>query len=219
MGKGGANETLPGYGGVYTGGGTHVEFKSVVENSDAVLFIGRYPSDFNSGEFTVSINEGKTVEFQRFWVRIGDKKLDLKMKHLLKALVDDLKANPLSRTKEVSVTWDPYPIKGTSSGKLTQDFLWKTLGGFFRAGDLIIGETGTSAFGMAESRLPEGAFMYNQTIFGSIGYATGAALGSFIASQETKKFKRGILITGEGSLHLTVQAFADFLRRDVKPIM
>jgi len=33
------------------------------------------------------------------------------------------------------------------------------------------------------------------------------------------KFKRGVLVTGEGSLHLTIQAFADFLRRGLEPII
>jgi pyruvate decarboxylase len=37
--------------------------------------------------------------------------------------------------------------------------------------------------------------------------------------KENAKYKRGILVTGEGSLHLTVQAFADLLRFEVKPIM
>lgn len=93
------------------------------------------------------------------------------------------------------------------------------MGDFFQTGDLIIGETGTSAFGLGASALPEGAFLFNQTVFGSIGYATGAAVGAFIAAQETGKFKRGILVTGEGSFHLTVQAVGDMLRYDIKPIM
>jgi pyruvate decarboxylase len=61
--------------------------------------------------------------------------------------------------------------------------------------------------------------MYNQTVYGSIGYATGAALGAFKALREndpgtgqTKPKNRCILVTGEGSLHLTVQAFANFLK-------
>lgn len=93
------------------------------------------------------------------------------------------------------------------------------MGEFFQPGDLIIGETGTSAFGLGASALPKDAFMFNQTVFGSIGYATGAALGAFIAAQETGKYKRGILVTGEGSFHLTVQAVGDLLRYNVKPIM
>ena len=134
------------------------------------------------------------------------------------------------------VRLDPYPLKVAATGPLTQDFLWEVnfaapphaqvdlthsqaLGGFFQPGDLIIGETGTSAFGLAGSRLPKDTFMFNQTIYGSIGYATGAAVGALQAMKENAKYERGILVTGEGSLHLTVQAFADLLRFELKPIM
>jgi pyruvate decarboxylase len=61
--------------------------------------------------------------------------------------------------------------------------------------------------------------MYNQTVFGSIGYATGAAAGAFQAIRENKHYKRCILVTGEGSLHLTVQAFADMLKLGLNPIV
>lgn len=61
--------------------------------------------------------------------------------------------------------------------------------------------------------------MFNQTVFGSIGYATGAAVGSFVAGKELGTIKRPILITGEGSLQLTVQAFSDMLRHEVNPTM
>lgn len=57
-----------------------------------------------------------------------------------------------------------------------------------------------------------GVRMFNQTVFGSIGYATGAALGAFFAGKEDGSIKRGILVTGEGSLQLTVQTFSDLLR-------
>jgi pyruvate decarboxylase len=114
---------------------------------------------------------------------------------------------------------DPYPFNGSETGQLTQDFLWKALGSFFQPGDLVIGETGTSAFGIAASKLPKGAAMFNQTIFGSIGYATGAAVGAFQGLKEDGNYKRGILVTGEGSMHLTVQAFADMLRWELKPMM
>lgn len=95
----------------------------------------------------------------------------------------------------------------------------QTLSKFFQPGDFIIGETGTSAFGLGSSQLPSGASMYNQTVFGSIGYATGAAVGAFKAIRETGAFKRCILVTGEGSLQLTVQAFADLLKLNLNPIV
>ena len=61
--------------------------------------------------------------------------------------------------------------------------------------------------------------MYNQTVFGSIGYATGAALGSFVAGKEDGSIKRGILVTGDGSLQLTVQTFSDLLRHRLNSTM
>jgi pyruvate decarboxylase len=84
---------------------------------------------------------------------------------------------------------------------------------------LIISETGTSGIGIVDSKLPKDAYLWNQTIFGSIGYATGAAVGAFTAIQQNTPFKRGILVTGDGSLQLTAQAFADILRWGLKPIV
>ncbi|KAH8807860.1 putative pyruvate decarboxylase [Xylogone sp. PMI_703] len=92
-----------------------------------------------------------------------------------------------------------------------------SIGRYLRPGDFVVAETGTSAFGIPAANLMnvDEVKMYNQTIFGSIGYAMGAALGSFIAGKENGSIRRGILITGEGSLQLTVQAMADYLRHEV----
>src|SRR5277367_3477810 len=97
----------------------------------------------------------------------------------------------------------------------------KALGKYFRDGDLIISETGTSAFGIAASSLTHATKvkMFTQTVFGSIGFATGAAVGAFVAGKEKGSVKRPILVTGEGSLQLTVQAFSDLLRHEVNPTM
>lgn len=95
------------------------------------------------------------------------------------------------------------------------------MGPYFKAGDFVIAETGTSSYGIPASSLThtDGVRMYNQTIFGSIGYATGAALGSFVAGKEDGSIKRGILVTGEGSLQLTVQTFSDLLRHGLNSTM
>ena len=42
MGKGGVNEDIHNFGGVYNGAGSHPEIKTAVETADAVLWIGRY---------------------------------------------------------------------------------------------------------------------------------------------------------------------------------
>ena len=43
MGKGGTDETAPGFGGVYGGAGSIPDVKNVVESSDCVFWIGNFP--------------------------------------------------------------------------------------------------------------------------------------------------------------------------------
>lgn len=102
---------------------------------------------------------------------------------------------------------------------ITHDWLWPRLTSFLREDDLVVVETGTSASGFGATHLPKGVITFTQEVWGSIGYATGAALGAFIAAKELPKKRRAILITGDGSLQLTAQAFGDILRYDIKPIM
>ena len=122
------------------------------------------------------------------------------------------------RSNKISSGWYVYQFSRLKFTATHSNF--QSLGSFFRPGDIFIGETGTSAFGLCNSRLPEGVMMFNQTVYGSIGYATGSTVGVGQAIKESGgKWKRPILVTGEGSMHLTVQAIADMLRWDLKPIM
>ncbi|TXC03052.1 hypothetical protein FocTR4_00015418 [Fusarium oxysporum f. sp. cubense] len=221
MGKGGLDEAIPQFAGVHSGAGTLPAVKEALESVDTVIWIGNYPSDFNTGEFTTVVNKDAIViGLQRFAVSIGKIQYPVSMKHILQRLVNSLRSNPISMASR-HITWDPYPkFNFQASDDLKQDFLWGTLSSFFRPGDVIIGETGTSAFGLCDTKLPSGVMMFNQTVYGSIGYATGAIVGVGQAIKESEgKWKRPVLVTGEGSMHLTIQALADMLRWDLKPII
>jgi pyruvate decarboxylase len=56
-------------------------------------------------------------------------------------------------------------------------------------------------------------------VYGSIGYVAGAAVGGSIAGKETGKYKRMIVVTGEGSLQLTIQAFSLLNRHGITPVV
>lgn len=215
MSKGGISERINGkFGGVYGGGASVEEVRLAVEKSELVLFIGYYPSDFNTGEFTEDLKPENLIDFQRFFVNIAGEKYNVSLKYLLPRLTKEISAAGSLLTAR-NVTWGPYAeFTLEVPAKLTQDFLWASMGPYFKAGDFVIAETGTSSYGIPASPLThtDGVRMYNQTIFGSIGYATGAALGSFVAGKEDGSIKRAILVTGEGSLQLTVQTFSDLLR-------
>jgi len=217
MGKGSVPENLPTFGGVYGGLASWPDVRNAIETSDCVLWLGNYPSDFNTGEFTEQVKEEVTIDFQRFFIKIGGVRYDVKMKYVLEALLENLQKSPVKHTMK-AVSWNPYPLDyPPRKSILTQDYLWAALGRYFRDGDFVIAETGTSSYGIPGSSLKHASDvqMFNQTVFGSIGYASGAAVGAFVAGKELGTIKRGILVTGEGSLQLTVQAFSDLLRHEV----
>ena len=83
MGKGGLDETIPEFAGVHSGAGTLPDVKKALESVDVVIWIGNYPSDFNTGEFTTVVNKDATiVDLQRFDVWIGKKQYQVSMKHV-----------------------------------------------------------------------------------------------------------------------------------------
>lgn len=65
--------------------------------------------------------------------------------------------------------------------------------------------------------MPQGVYYWTQAVWGSIGYAIGAAVGATIAGKELGQYRRMIVFTGEGSLQLTVQAMSILNRHGVVP--
>jgi len=63
--------------------------------------------------------------------------------------------------------------------------------------------------------MPKGATFHNQTLWGSIGWATPAAFGAAVASPDS----RVVLVTGDGSHQLTAQEISQFGRLKLKPIV
>jgi indolepyruvate decarboxylase len=69
--------------------------------------------------------------------------------------------------------------------------------------------------GLGFTRMPTGATFYNQTLWGSIGWATPAAFGAAIAAPD----RRIVLFTGEGAHQFTAQEIAQFERYHTKPVI
>ncbi|KAH8650115.1 thiamine diphosphate-binding protein [Xylariales sp. PMI_506] len=220
LGKGIANESTPLFGGSYVGAGSQKDVAKIVESSDCILWLGNYPSDFNTGIFTEKVNLDAVVDFQRFYTLIGKERYEAKMAYVLQKLLETLQGHPTlyKRGSSVQVA-RRRPVQPAASEVITQDWFWQRLTPYLRPGDLLVAETGTAQFGICETYLPEGAHYWTQAIYGSIGYAIGAAVGGSVASKETGKHKRMIVLTGEGSLQLTVQAFSLLNRHGITPVV
>ncbi|CAK9439866.1 uncharacterized protein LODBEIA_P39660 [Lodderomyces beijingensis] len=207
MGKSGINESHPRFGGVYVGSLSRPDVKAFVENADLVLSIGALLSDFNTGSFSYGYKTKNVVEFHSDYTKIRQATFPgVQMKEALNKLLETVE-------NAVGPNYIPAPVPqqklinspAAPDALLTQEYLWTKVSSWFKEGDIIITETGTSAFGIVQSRFPNNTIGISQVLWGSIGYTVGATCGAAMAAQEIDPSKRVVLFVGDGSLQLTVQ--------------
>lgn len=208
------------FGGVYVGSLSEPHVKEMVELADLVLSIGALLSDYNTGSFSYNYKTRNIVEFHTDYTKVKQATFpDVQMKPILQTLI--------KKISSVSANYKPQPVPkvklvntpAPKSAKLTQDWLWTRVSSWFREGDIIITETGTSSFGIIQAKFPNNTIGISQVLWGSIGYTTGATLGAVMAAEEIDPKKRVILFIGDGSLQLTVQEISTMVRWNLKPYL
>jgi pyruvate decarboxylase len=90
----------------------------------------------------------------------------------------------------------------------------------------LIGETGTTNFGVVDITYPANIRFQAQVYYGSIGYATASTLGMDIARKEVEKRDGGdegagrtVLVTGDGSMALTIQEIGTMIKQKLKVVI
>lgn len=206
------SESHPQYVGMYDGKLMTPEVREFVENSEYVLGIGAMMTDFNTGSFTANIKPKQFINIMPEYVEINSViYTSIYMEDVLSALTQRLPNRTYHQIKAKGLGETVL----SDNGKITAQYLYPHLEKFFKPNDIIIAETGTSSMGLGFALLPDGAQFHNQTLWGSIGWATPASFGAALAAPN----KRVILITGEGSHQLTVQEISQFVRFGLKPII
>jgi indolepyruvate decarboxylase len=206
------SETHPNYIGMYDGKLMNEQVRVFVEGCDCVLGIGAMLTDFNSGAFTAQLDRSKSVNIMHNSVRVGSAIYNnIKMKDVLIALANKLPRKNLQAIK-VHGLGEP---NGKPNDKITVKYLYPRWQEMLKPDDVLVAETGTSSMGLAFAEMPEGSTFQNQTLWGSIGWATPAAFGAALSAPN----RRIILITGEGSHQLTAQEVSQFYRFGLTPII
>jgi indolepyruvate decarboxylase len=212
MDKSALDETHPQYIGMYDGRLMNEEIRAFVEGCDCVLSIGAMLTDFSSGAFTARIDRLKSINILHNSVRVGAALYpNVAMKDVLAALARKLTKKQVQAPKRHGLG---QPV-GQSNDKISVQYLYPRWEQMLKPGDILMAETGTTSMGMGFAQMPKGAVFHNQSLWGSIGWATPAAFGAALAAPE----RRTILITGEGSHQLTAQEVSQFHRFGLMPII
>jgi indolepyruvate decarboxylase len=212
MDKAALDETHLQYIGMYDGKLMNEEIRAFVEGCDCVLGIGAMLTDFSSGAFTARVDRSKSINILHNRVRVGAALYqNVQMKDVLPALAGKLKKKQVQGSKRHGLG---QPA-GQPNDKISAAYLYPRWEQMLKPGDILMAETGTTSMGMGFAQMPKGVVFHNQSLWGSIGWATPAAFGAALAAPE----RRTILITGEGSHQLTAQEVSQFHRFGLKPII
>jgi indolepyruvate decarboxylase len=199
MDKGVVGENDPAFLGVYNGVNSYPSsVKKTVESADVVLDIGGVIlMDLNTGFWTSDLSEDKFIRIKDDSVQIGDRVwVGTTLQSVLQGLTDKIGPvkSPQPVDKPQALALDGQPDAPTSSS-----VFYPRLQRMLRSGDVLVSETGTCMLHLGRLQLPEGVGYEAQVLWGSIGWATPAAVGVAMANQAG----RTVLVTGDGSHQLT----------------
>jgi indolepyruvate decarboxylase len=212
MDKSTLDEEHPSYVGMYDGKLMNEEVRVFVESCDCVLCIGAMMTDFNTAAFTARIDRFKSISIAPDHVRVGAAIVNnIAMKDVLRLLTTRIQKKIISAPRAHGLDG---PV-GRPADKITVEYLYPRWQQMLRPDDIVIAETGTPSLGLSFARMPRGSTFQNQTLWGSVGWATPAAFGAALSAPK----RRTILITGDGSHQLTAQEVGQFHRFGLKPII
>lgn len=230
FGKGLFDETRPNFHGIYRGRFDEKIVQETVNQADLILFFGPHLSTTNTYGSTAIPSSQSTIFVKRNQVDIGNETFrDAPATFIASRLLESIDLSKITR-------YEPYPglprdwtepIDDLAGNQrpLTQDKLWRSLANVLRPGDIVLGETGTSSYGVREMSLPPNTRVFTAVTWLSIGYMLPAAQGAamaqreLMASSEYHGIKPGdaqtILLIGDGSFQMTAQEMATIIRHNL----
>jgi indolepyruvate decarboxylase len=207
------DESHPQFAGMYAGATSAQETRQAVESADLVLDLGGVNlNDITTAAYSARLDPARFVTIGLNDVRIGEQVFD--SVRLADMLLE------LSKLKSPSPPYRRTPQKaratnGRASDNVTMDGLYPSYAAFIRPGDTVVLETGSSSLGITPMTLADGVRVEAQVLWGSIGWATPAALGIALADPS----RRTVLITGEGSHQLTANEIGSMGRFGAKIVV
>ena len=214
MDKGVLSEAHPQFVGIYSGAASSPAVLEAVEGADVVIDAGGVCfHDINTSAYSSRIDPGKLVTIGVDHVRVADRIYNpVRMGDVFDGLAGAVKKN-----FGYSAPPREAPTKpgGKPDDPITAAAMYPRYRDFLKPLDQIVIENGSSTSGIVPLPLPDGAVVHSQTLWGSIGWATGATLGIALADPS----RRTVLFTGEGSHQLTAVDVGTMGRNGLKPII
>jgi alpha-keto-acid decarboxylase len=218
-GKSLLNESSPNFLGIYAGDASADQVRTAVEEAPVLVTAGVVFTDMVSGFFSQRIDTSRTIDIGQYQSSVAGRVFaPLEMGAALEALAQILTRRGITSPPVPSPRAQAVPTgPGTHARDrpLTQQMLWDRLCDALTAGNVVLADQGTSFYGMADHRLPQGVTFIGQPLWGSIGYTLPAAVGAGVAHRD----RRTVLLIGDGAAQLTIQELGTFSREGLSPVI
>jgi indolepyruvate decarboxylase len=212
--KGVIDESLPQFIGQYGAAASMPPTVSeAVLQADLILDVGGLVlAELNTGFWSDAIDKGRAVCIHENWVRSGSSVfLNVAIDDVLDALIAEVSP----RAGDIAEAMAPLPLVGAGDEPTCSANFYPRLQRKLAPGDTLVIETGTAMTHLNAMRLPAGVGAEGQGLWGSIGWATPAALGIALA----KTSGRTWLVTGDGAHQLTLNELAVMGRYGIAPVI
>lgn len=211
-GKSLLDESSPNFLGIYAGAASAERVRAAIEGAPVLVTAGVVFTDMVSGFFSQRIDPARTIDIGQYQSSVADQVFaPLEMSAALQALATILTGRGISSPPVVPPPAEPPPAMPARDEPLTQQMVWDRVCSALTPGNVVLADQGTSFYGMADHRLPQGVTFIGQPLWGSIGYTLPAAVGAAVAHPD----RRTVLLIGDGAAQLTVQTRHVLPRRAV----
>ncbi len=215
-GKSLLDESSPHYLGIYAGSASAPAVRAAIEQAPVLVTAGVVFTDMVSGFFSQRIDPARTIDVGQYQSSVaGEVFAPLEMGAALEALATILTRRAVTSPPVASPPAEALPPPPPRDQPLTQEMLWDRLCTALTPGNVVLADQGTSFYGMADHRLPQGVTFIGQPLWGSIGYTLPAALGAGVAHPD----RRTVLLIGDGAAQLTIQELGNFSREGLSPVI
>ncbi|MEE6175079.1 alpha-keto acid decarboxylase family protein [Mycobacterium sp. 050134] len=215
-GKSLLDESSPDFLGIYAGSASAEWVRTAIEEAPVLVTAGVVFTDMVSGFFSQRIDPARTIDVGQYQSSVaGEVFAPLEMDAALEALATILARRGISSPPVAAPPADPPPPPPARDQPLTQRMLWDRLCVALTPGNVVLADQGTSFYGMADHRLPQGVTFIGQPLWGSIGYTLPAAVGAAVAHPD----RRTVLLIGDGAAQLTIQELGTFSREGLSPVI
>ncbi|MCX8472138.1 MAG: thiamine pyrophosphate-binding protein [Sediminibacterium sp.] len=207
------DELHPQYLGYFFGEHSYPGVEHAVEEADLIIDLGEVSwNDINTGLYTAKVDLRKKLILAPEYISYGELTLShVFLSEVLHEIIPQISQRKIYNSN-LQITNN---IEGHETDKITLTSFYSRFLNFFHNDDVLIVETGSSSLGLPSLHFPKNVHYNNQTLWGSIGWATGATLGVCLANPQ----KRVLLLTGEGSHQLTATTLGTMGRYKTKPII